>query len=111
MSTVKDKARADALDIGRFQPDLLTGSDETGPSLFFQPGTYEWLVWGTWDGAVATLQQSPDNEDEVWIDFNAATSDADGRITGVPIAKSRIRVKIESAGPTTNLFSSFNRIY
>ena len=110
MAIVKDKARADALDIGRFQADLLIGESETGAPNYYQPGTYEWLVWGTWDGATATLQQSPSNEEEIWVDFNTAVATDNGRITAIPIAKSRIRVKIENAGADTLLYSSFNRI-
>lgn len=109
MSIVKDKARADALTIGSFEPDLLNAADETGAAVHYGPGTYEWLIWGTFGGATAQLQQSPDNK-VTWIDFNVATATANGRITGIPISSAHIRVKITSAGVSTNLYSSFKKV-
>ena len=108
MSIVKDKARADALTIGSFEPDLLFEAAVTGSGVHYTGGTFEWLIWGTWDGATAQLQQSPDLK-VTWIDFEDASATSNGRITGIPISASHIRVKITGAGAATKLYSSFLR--
>ena len=110
MGIVKDKARMDALPIGRFQADLLDFANATGAALWYLAGNYEWLVWGTWDGATATLQQSPDLTSDKWIDFNAAVATADGRLTGIPISKSYMRVALTNVGANTRLYSTLNQV-
>jgi len=108
MPLVKDKARADALSIGFFQEDLLYQATETGSPIFFQNGTYEWLIWGTWGGATAQLQQAP-TATGPWIDFNDVNTEANGRMTGIPIAKSWIRVNLTNTTEETSLTSTFTR--
>lgn len=110
MAIVKDKARLDALPIGRFQPNLLVNANTTGEGQHYLPGEYEWLIWGVWDGATATLQQAPDIPPTSWVSFNAGTATENGRLTGIPISKSFMRVQLTNVGVNTRLNSSFNRV-
>lgn len=85
---------------------LLTASSVTGVSSAVDKGNYLWAVWGTFDGATATLQYTP-NAGATWIDVGASTQ-ADMR--GVPLLTGSARVAITNAGGGTSLSSKIGGV-
>ena len=80
---------------------LLTAASATGAGVAVKPGTYGWVVWGTWDGATASLEFSP-NGGTTWIDIEAATDQtANGGVFDLPLPGGHVRVAITGAGTTS----------
>jgi hypothetical protein len=87
---------------GRVQ--LLDAAAATGAGDLWAGGRAAWLVWGTWDGATAKLQMTPD-QGTTWIDVDGATATVDG---GGPfdLPPLKHRVVISGAGVSTSLSSA-----
>lgn len=88
---------------------LLSAADETGSAVMVFPGTYNWYVYDTWDGATAQLQFSPD-EGSTWIDIDGLALTADGGWTGIELAAGHVRVEISDAGASTSLSSDLRGV-
>lgn len=78
---------------------LLTSASSTGIAVAITAGKYNWSAYGTWNGAVAQLQWSPDSG-TTWIDVDGATASANGGWTGVPMGAGHARVSF-SGSPTS----------
>jgi hypothetical protein len=88
---------------------LMSADDETSAAVYVFGGRYNWTVWGTWDGASAQLQWSP-NVGTTWIDVDGAALTANGGWSDIPIAEGSVRVTISSAGGTTSLTSKLGGV-
>lgn len=87
---------------------ILTASDETGAAVKWNGGQGSLFIHGTWDGATATLQASP-NAGTTWIDVPTdadnstnASLTANG-IINFQLGQCDIRISIGGAGATTSL--------
>ena len=83
---------------------LLSATDTTGDSKHWPGGSATWQVWGTWDGATAQLQISPD-EGTTWLDVTGASVTENGGWLSIPVPQGLVRVSIADAG-TTSLSSN-----
>jgi hypothetical protein len=69
-----------------YRIELLTSAAATGAGVtVVAPGLYEWVAWGTWDGATAQLQISPDNG-TTWINKDGAVLTANGGFQDIHLA-------------------------
>lgn len=93
-----------------FRPDvvLLTAASATGAGVSVMNGRYSWFVWGTWGGATAQLQWSPDGG-TTWIDIDGASLTANGGFLNIPISSGKVRVTI-TGGTSPSLSSKFGGI-
>lgn len=89
--------------------ELLSAADTTGSGLGVRSGTYNWFAYGTWDGASAQLQWSP-NSGTTWIDIDGAVLTANGGWAGIQVAGGQVRAAVSSAGASTSLTSSLRGI-
>lgn len=88
-----------------FTVELMEADDATSAWVKVQgAGYYNWMMWGTWDGAAAQLQWSPDGG-TTGINLDGVTLTADGGWTDIPLAQGHVRIVITGAG-TTSLSSS-----
>ena len=83
---------------------LLTASLVTGAAVVIVAGNYTWSAWGTWDGATAQLQFSPD-AGTTWIDITDVDLTANGGVFNIPLPAGQVRVVITGAGGSTSLSS------
>lgn len=106
--TTQTTLLSDIVDSVALAPEivLLTAASVTGSSNAVDKGNYLWAVWGTFDGATATLQYTP-NAGTTWIDVGASTQ-ADLR--GVPLLTGSARVAISGAGGSTSLSSKIGGV-
>lgn len=81
---------------------LLTAASATGSSEKVSHGHRTLVVYGTWDGATAKLQMSPD-EGSTWVDVTDASFTADGAVIVVLTYPMLLRMHIASAGGSTSL--------
>lgn len=65
-------------------------------------GEYKWSVYGTWDGATAQLQSSPDGG-ATWIDIDGAIATVNGGAYGFQLGDEHVRVSVSGAGGSTSL--------
>lgn len=81
--------------------ELLNAAAATGSSDLWPGGWGAFIVWGTWNGATAKLQFSPD-QGTTWIDVDGASLTVDG---GGPfnLPPLKHRVAISGAGGSTSL--------
>jgi hypothetical protein len=84
---------------------LLTASSVTGTPVIIVAGNYTWSAWGTWDGATAQLQLSPD-AGTTWIDITDVDLSANGGAFNIPLPAGRVRVVITGAGGATSITSA-----
>lgn len=89
--------------------DLLDNASTTGSGVRVSGGNYDWLAWGTWDGATAQLQFSPDYG-TTWIDFAGVLLTANGGWSGIPIPAGFARVSISGAGGSTSIDSKLGGV-
>lgn len=87
---------------------LLTAAAATGSTTAVSSGRYNWYVYGTWNGATAQLQWSP-NSGSTWINVDGAALTADGGWTDIPVSAGSMRVLITGAGGSTSLSSTLGR--
>lgn len=86
---------------------LLTLAAVTGAAQDWPGGQGLWSVWGTWGGATAQLQYSPDSG-TTWIDIDGVLlADNGGFILALPSDK--LRVNIATPGGSTSLSSKMRR--
>lgn len=78
----------------------------TTTAVAIENGTYQWSIYGTWNGASGRLQWSPNNS--TWIDVDGASRSADGGVTGIPLASGWARVAM--TGTATSLASKLGGI-
>lgn len=86
---------------------LLTAAAATGDGEPVSAGYWNWSVWGTFGGATAQLQWSPDSA--AWIDVDGATATANGGVSDIPIAAGALRVTI-TGGSSISLTSRVDGI-
>lgn len=86
----------------------LTNADTTGAAITIAAGEYFWSAWGTWDGATAQLQFSPD-QGTTWIDVDGAALTANGGFSHVGLGSGQARVAISGAGASTEISSSLQK--
>lgn len=82
--------------------DLLAAAAATGTSMLWDGSSRAALfIWGTWDGATAKLQVTPD-KGTTWIDVDGTSLTANGgvRVELPPLA---VRVAISGAGASASL--------
>ncbi len=72
---------------------LLTAASATGAGVYWSGGAALWSVYGTWGGATAQMQYSPD-QGTTWIDVDGATLTGNGGYIGIPLPEDQIRVAI-----------------
>lgn len=87
---------------------LLTDTDASGDAVDWPGGYGMWVVYGTWDGASAQLQLSPDNG-TTWVDIDGALLTENGGWNGIVLPVGKIRVEITGAG-TTSLSSNIKPV-
>lgn len=83
-------------------PRLLSAASTTGSAVRVNNGHYNFIAWGTWDGASAQLQFSP-NDGTTWIDIDGAVLTANGGWSDIPMGKGHVRVAISGAGGSTSV--------
>lgn len=83
---------------------LMTAVAATQAGVAVVAGTYNWPVYGTWNGATAQLQFSP-NSGTTWISIDGAALTADGGFAGISFGAGQARVLITGAGGSTSLTS------
>lgn len=89
---------------------LLTAASATGTGQRWPGGVGRWVVYGTWDGATAQLQMSPD-DGTTWIDVDNASETSNGGTGDLYFGVGDyLRVTIASAGASTSLNSVFGAI-
>jgi hypothetical protein len=88
---------------------LLTAASATGTASTIVAGNYTWKVWGTWDGATATLQTSPDGG-TTWIDQDDCVETANGGRRDLNLDADQYRVAISGAGGSTSLSSKLGGV-
>lgn len=86
---------------------LLASSSATGSAVPITAGKYNWAVYGTWNGASAQLQWSP-NGGTTWIDIDGATASSDGGWTGIPLGNGVVRVSFN--GTPTSISSKLSGV-
>lgn len=91
---------------------LLQDDAATGGASAATSGRYLWSVYGTWDGAAARLQYSPNGS--VWLDLEVdggrwTTAQSD-RAMLIDLPAGDYRVSISSAGGATSLTSTLSSI-
>lgn len=84
---------------------LLTNAAATGTGVTIVRGTYTWSVYGTWNGATAQLQRSPDGG-TTWVDVDGAAFSANGGALNMALPAGKVRVAISGAGGSTSLSST-----
>jgi hypothetical protein len=88
---------------------LLSASSVSGGAAAIAGGRYFWAVYGTWDGATAQLQWSP-NSGTTWVDLDGASVTANGGFTDIALAAGHVRVSISGAGGSTSLSSKLSGV-
>ena len=88
------------------QYTLLTDADSTGEAVNPLPGTYKLYIYGTWDGATATLQSRQVGSSS-WVNEPAGSFAADSTVflevlSGLS-GDVEYRFSIASAGGSTEL--------
>lgn len=82
---------------------LLAAAAATGAwRAISEGGVYNFVAWGTWNGATAQLQWSPDGGTTA-IDIDAASLTANGGWSGIPLARGHARCAISGAGGSTSI--------
>lgn len=76
---------------------LMTAEAATSTAVLWAGGTALWSIWGTWAGATATLQYSPD-DGTTWLDM--ATATANGGVNNIPLPNGKVRVAISGGPPS-----------
>lgn len=88
---------------------LLTAAAATGSTTAVSSGRYNWYAYGTWNGATAQLQWSPDSG-VTWINIDGASLTADGGYSDIPISSGSARVSLSGVGsPAPSLSSLLGR--
>lgn len=82
---------------------LLTAAGVTGASVAVVSSLYNWFVWGTFGGATAQLQWSPDGG-ATWISIDTVVLTGNGGFNNVPILSGYVRVLI-TGGSSISLSS------
>lgn len=82
---------------------LMSANSSTQAGVVVPHGKYNWLIWGTWNGATAQLQFSPDST--TWISFDGFSLTVDGGFNGILFGTGQARVLITGAGGSTSLTS------
>lgn len=80
---------------------LPAASSATGSAVAVTSGHYNWVAYGTWSGATAQLQWSPD-AGTTWINFDDVLLTADGGWSDIPIATGHCRVLITGTPSLTS---------
>lgn len=92
---------------------LLSAAAETGAAVAVVANTYNWWVYGTWDGATAQLQESPDGG-STWANRDGIvlteTGTEPGWWSGLQINAGHVRVVITNAGGSTSLSSDLRGV-
>lgn len=78
---------------------LLSAASATGSAVAVTAGAYNWYAYGTWNGATAQLQWSPD-AGTTWINVDGATLTANGGWSNVSLAAGHARVSF-TGSPTS----------
>lgn len=78
---------------------LLSNASATGSAVAVSAGRYNWYAYGTWNGATAQLQWSPD-AGTTWINVDGATLTANGGWSNITIAAGQARVSF-TGSPTS----------
>lgn len=86
---------------------LLTDADTTSDAAEWAGGDCQFTAWGTWDGATAQLQWSPD-DGSTWIDVDGAGLTENGGVI-VSLPAGSVRAAISDAG-TTSLNADLRRV-
>lgn len=86
---------------------LLVASAVTGPAKSWPGGPAVWFVYGTFGGATATLQLSPDNG-TTWLDTNAVATSPGGQQIPIP-STALVRLAI-SGGVGTSISSKLSGV-
>lgn len=84
---------------------LLTNAAATGNAVATVAGRYNWVIYGTWGGATAQLQFSP-NAGATWINVDDAAQSADGGFSDIPLSQGSHRVVLTGASGSTSLSST-----
>ena len=79
---------------------LLSAASATGSAQKVKRGRYKVSAYGTWNGATATLQTSPDGG-TTWITADPGTIFTANGSYGVWIADEYVRVSVSNAGTTS----------
>jgi hypothetical protein len=88
---------------------LLSAAAATGSAVRTSGGRKAYFIYGTWDGATATLQWSP-NGGTTWFSVAGSALTANGTFTDLPLSDGHCRVLISGAGGTTSLSSEIEDI-
>ena len=89
---------------------LLSGASSTGSSSTVPSGVYTWTVYGTWDGATATLQVTPNNG-STWISADEAIGVfTENAMMLCLLPNWPLRVAISGAGGSTSISSKLKRV-
>lgn len=87
---------------------LLSAASATGSAVNpTQHAAYDFDIYGTWDGATATLQ-SRLKGDSTWLDEPGGTFTDDGTATLQANSVREFRVAISSAGGSTSLTATMD---
>lgn len=81
---------------------LLAAATGTGSWVPVSQGRYNWEANGTWNGATAQLQYSPDGGTTA-INFDNCTLTANGGVCDIPIYEGHVRVS--ASGTFTSMTS------
>jgi hypothetical protein len=75
--------------------NLATAAAATGATAGqdWSGGVATWQVWGTWGGATAQLQSTP-NSGGLWLDYIGATLTANGGFRGMYLEPGQYRINI-----------------
>lgn len=94
--------------VSRAGGTLLSAAAATGSAIQISDGVFQWTTYGTWDGATATLQWSP-NATTTWIDVDGSLT-ANGAFTEIYLSAGHVRTAISGAGGTTSLTSKLGAV-
>jgi hypothetical protein len=99
--------------VGPASAVLLTAADETGAAVQINAGVYDWQIWGTWDGATAQLEVSPNGTNWGPLVGHVTSGPTTDQVYGVSkIGRSAgfARVVITGAGASTSLTSELRGV-
>jgi hypothetical protein len=80
---------------------LLTNAAATGSAVTIAKGTYTASFYGTWGGATAQLQRTPNGS--TWIDVDGVLATANGGVFNLPLPAGQVRVAITGATGSTSI--------
>ena len=71
-----------------------------------RPAVFQFAAFGTWNGATASLEWSPDQTN--WLSLvdagnSAIALTADGVVTNIPIPEGHVRMTLASIGGSTSI--------